>query len=237
MVTPKTRDLIVVGASAGGVEALRQFASGLPHDLAASILVVLHLPPGGTSALPAILRAAGPLRAVGAQHGMELEHGWIYTARPNHHLLVTDGSLALSHGPTENGRRPAINALFRSAALAGGPRVTGVLLSGMLDDGVAGLIAIAGGGGTVLVQDPDDAIYPSMPRHAMQALPIDHVVRAGAMGVILDKISREEIPPIAGRAPSRALRWENEIAAARVVARAAADRRPAAAGGDGTDVE
>ena len=188
-----TRDLIVVGASAGGVEALQYFAAGLPPDLAASVLVVLHLPASGTSALPAILGRSGPLRAVRAQHGAELEHGTVYAAPPNHHLLVVDGSLALSRGLTENGRRPAINALFRSAAVVGGPRVTGVLLSGVLDDGVAGLVAIADRGGTVMVQNPDEARYPSMPTHAMQALAVDHVLRAGDMGEVLDKISREEV--------------------------------------------
>jgi two-component system chemotaxis response regulator CheB len=179
--TRYTRDLVVVGASAGGVEALREFAAGLPGDLAASVLVVLHLPAGGTSALPAILSRSGPLPARSARTGMPMEHGVIYVAPPNHHLIVLDGQVALSHGPTENGRRPAINALFRSAAVTAGPRVTGVLLSGVLDDGVAGLVSIASRGGRTIAQDPAEALYPGMPRHAMQSLAVDHVLPAGAV--------------------------------------------------------
>jgi two-component system chemotaxis response regulator CheB len=210
--TRYTRDLVVVGASAGGVEALREFAAGLPGDLAASVLVVLHLPAGGTSALPAILSRSGPLPARSARTGMPMEHGVIYVAPPNHHLIVLDGQVALSHGPTENGRRPAINALFRSAAVTAGPRVTGVLLSGVLDDGVAGLVSIASRGGRTIAQDPADALYPGMPRHAMQSLAVDHVLPAGAVGAALDKLSREEVEVHDAPAPSRLMRLENEIA-------------------------
>jgi two-component system chemotaxis response regulator CheB len=204
----------VVGASAGGVEALRDFVSGLPADLAASVLVVLHLPAGGSSALPAILDRSGALPACSAKDGMPLRHGIIYVAPPNHHLLVLDDRIALSHGPTENGRRPAIDALFRSAAIANGPRVVGVLLSGVLDDGVAGLVSITGCGGKVVVQDPDEALYPGMPRHAMQALAVDHVLPAAEMGDALDKISRDEVDLNGAPAPSGLLRLENVIATA-----------------------
>jgi two-component system chemotaxis response regulator CheB len=210
--TPRTRDLIVVGASAGGVEALRDFVAGLPADLAASVLVVLHLPAGGTSALPAILSRAGALPAHSAKDGTELEHSAIYVAPPNHHMLVVNGRLALSHGPTENGRRPAIDPLFRSAAIVAGPRVTGVLLSGVLDDGVAGLASIVSRGGKILAQDPDEALYPGMPGHAMRTLTIDHVLRAGAMGEVLDKISREEVELDDVPGLSRLMRLENDIA-------------------------
>jgi two-component system chemotaxis response regulator CheB len=208
----RTRDLVVVGASAGGVEALREFVAGLPADLAASVLIVLHLPAGGTSALPAILGRSGPLPAHSAKDGTKLEHSTIYVGPPNHHLLVVDGRMALSHGPTENGRRPAINALFRSAAIVAGPRVTGVLLSGVLDDGVAGMVSIVSRGGRILAQDPDEALYPGMPQHAMRTLTVDHVLPAGAMGVVLDKISREEVEPNGVPAPSRLMRLENDIA-------------------------
>jgi|tagenome__1003787_1003787.scaffolds.fasta_scaffold20953985_3 two-component system chemotaxis response regulator CheB len=212
--TRYTRDLIVVGASAGGVEALREFVTGLPADLAASVLVVLHLPAGGTSALPAILGRRCGLPVHSAKDGMPLEHGTVYVAPPDHHLLIVDDRVALSHGPTESGRRPAIDALFRSAAIVGGPRVVGVLLSGVLDDGVAGLVSIAGCGGMVVVQDPDEAIYPDMPRHAMRALAVDHVLPVAAMGAVLDKLSRDEVTLNGAPAPTSTLQRENAIATA-----------------------
>ena len=221
--TRYTRDLIVVGASAGGVEALREFANGLPADLAASVLVVLHLPAGGTSALPAILGRCGPLPVHSAKDGMPLKHSNIYVAPPNHHLLVVDDRVALSHGPTENGWRPAIDALFRSAAIVGGPRVVGVVLSGVLDDGVAGLVSIAGRGGKVVVQDPDEAVYPGMPRHAMHALAVDHVLPAAGMGDLLDKLSRDQVTPDDAPAPSGLLRLEHAIAVADSSARSGQD--------------
>jgi two-component system, chemotaxis family, protein-glutamate methylesterase/glutaminase len=206
------RNLIVVGASAGGVEALREFVAVLPSDLLATVMVVLHLPAGGTSALPAILSRSGPLPAYSARDGMRIEQGAIYVAPPNHHMLLVHGALALSHGPTENGRRPAINALFRSAAIVGGPRIVGVLLSGVLDDGVAGLVSIASRGGKTLVQDPDDALHPGMPQHAIRTLAIDHVLPVKAMGSVLDKLSREEVELNDAPAPSAMMRLENEIA-------------------------
>jgi two-component system, chemotaxis family, protein-glutamate methylesterase/glutaminase len=207
----RPRDVVVVGASAGGVEALLAMVRGLPADLRAAVVVVLHMPSGGTSALPAILSRAGTLPAQPAQGGEPLEHGRIYVGRPDHHLLVMDRSLALSHGPTENGHRPAINALFRSAAIAQGPVVTGVLLSGVLDDGVAGLLAIAGRGGRVVVQEPGDALYPGMPEHALRSLTPDYVVPAAEVGDVLAKITSEQAENPNGTAPEL-LRWENEIA-------------------------
>lgn len=210
---PRPRDVVVVGASAGGVEALRAMVAGLPADLRACVLVVLHMPAGGTSALPAILDRVGTLPATMARNGEPLEHGHIYVSRPDHHLMVMYNTVALSHGPTENGHRPAINALFRSAAVAWGASVTGVLLSGVLDDGVAGLHAIAGRGGRVVVQDPDDALYPSMPEHALRSLTADHVVPAFEMGQVLAKISTENTEST-NHIASKMLRWENEIASA-----------------------
>lgn len=214
----RPRDLVVVGASAGGVEALSAMAARLPADLPASVLVVLHLPAGGASSLPAILDRAGPLPACSARDGEPLAPSRIYVAPPDHHLLVVDDSVALSNGPTENGHRPAINALFRSAAVAAGPAVIGVLLSGALDDGVAGLVAIADRGGQVVVQHPTDAIYPSMAEHALRTLTPDHVVRAGDIGGVLGKLTQETVDDVAGdvagaeNAPPSMLRWENEVA-------------------------
>ncbi|WP_431921298.1 chemotaxis protein CheB [Amycolatopsis tucumanensis] len=187
------RDIVVVGASAGGVEALRAFVGGLPADLSAAVLVVLHLPPGGASALPAILSRSGSLPAVAARSGEPLRHGRIYVAPPDHHLLVEDGACRLSRGPTENGYRPAIDALFRSAALAHGPAVIGVVLSGSLDDGSAGLDTIKSRGGLAIVQDPEDAIYPAMPENAMARVSPDHVVPAVEIGRVLADRVREPV--------------------------------------------
>jgi len=181
----RSRNVIVVGASAGGVEALGAMVSGVPARFQASFLVVLHLRAGATSALPAILSRCGQLPARRAEHGEPMEHGRIYTARPDHHLLVADHTIELSQGGPDRGHRPSINVLFRSAAATIGPAVTGVLLSGMLDDGVDGLLAIKDHGGRTIVQDPADAMFPDMPAHALRAMTPNHVVRAADIGAVL----------------------------------------------------
>ncbi|QFU93442.1 chemotaxis protein CheB [Amycolatopsis sp. YIM 10] len=206
----RPRDVVVVGASAGGVEALRAMVADLPADLPAAVLVVLHLPSGGTSALAGILDRAGPLSATPGRNGERLATGHVYVAPPDHHLLVIGDRIALSHGPTENGHRPAINALFRSAVVSHDAAVTGVLLSGVLDDGVAGLRAIAAQGGVVVIQAPDDALYPALPSHALAAVSPDHVVPAAAIGEVLGKIAGTSVENSVS-APEL-LRWENDIA-------------------------
>jgi two-component system, chemotaxis family, protein-glutamate methylesterase/glutaminase len=205
-------DLIVVGASAGGVEALRDFVGGLPADLPAAVLAVLHLPSGGVSALGAILDRSGPLPAVSATHGAPLEAGHIYTAVADHHLMVVDSRIALTRGPTENGHRPAVDVLFRSAAVNWGPRATGVVLSGALDDGTAGLAAIKAGGGLAIVQDPDEALYRSMPDSARALVAVDQVLRAGDMGAALAKYLRERTVVPAPHS-SRLVEFETRIGA------------------------
>ncbi len=165
--------VVVVGASAGGVEALRAFVSGLPVGLPAPVVVVLHIPRRAPSALPAILSRAGPLVATSAQHGAALRAGVIYTAPADRHVLVVDGQVHLSLGPVENGHRPAIDPLFRSAAVAYGPQAVGVVLSGTRDDGTAGLAAIAERGGRAFVQEPGDALYAAMPASALDHVPDD----------------------------------------------------------------
>src|SRR3981081_2577797 len=185
--------LVAVGASAGGVEALTRFASGLPPDLPYAILVVLHMPASAPSVLPKILDRSGPLPAVSATDGAALEAGRIYVAAPGKHLLVNDHRVALSEGPTENSYRPAINALFRSVALNVGARSVGVLLSGVLDDGVLGAAAIRARGGTTVVQRPDDALFSAMPRNALDAGVVDHQVAAADAGALLAKLAEREI--------------------------------------------
>jgi two-component system chemotaxis response regulator CheB len=168
-------DVVVVGASAGGVEALRNLVGALPREFGAPVLIVLHVPSTG-SVLPQILDRAGPLRARHAEDGKPLEPGFIYVAPPNCHLVVEYGVAFLNRGPHENGHRPAIDPLFRTAAAAYGEHATGVILSGALDDGTVGLLAIKNAGGATLVQDPEEALYPSMPSNAIAHVRPDYVL-------------------------------------------------------------
>src|SRR5262249_14254557 len=147
--------IVVVGASAGGVEALTRLVHDLPGDLPAPILVVLHVAPTGTSVLPAILSRAGKLEAKHAEDGATLTPGCIFVAPPGRHLLVEDGVMRLDAGPKENGHRPAIDPLFRSAAHQIGSEAVGLILSGVLDDGSLGLRSLRSHGGVAIVQDPD----------------------------------------------------------------------------------
>lgn len=188
-----TRDVVVVGASAGGVEALRELISGLPADFPAAVLVVLHVPSGTRSALPNILQRAGKLPAKQAEDGDPVRPGHVLVAGPDQHLIVHDGTVRLSRGPTENGHRPAVDVLFRSAAQISGPRVVGVILSGALDDGTAGLAAIRSRGGVGVVQDPQDALHPSMPRSAIEGAAPEHVVPVAEMPALLQRLAEEEI--------------------------------------------
>src|SRR5262245_45950650 len=162
------RDIIVIGGSAGATAPLQRILRAFPADLPAAVFVVLHIPARGIGILSTVVSAAAKLPVLQAENGMEFASGTIYLAAPDRHLLLIDGRLMLGRGPAENMVRPAIDALFRSAALAYGPRVIGVVLSGLLSDGAAGLSAIKRCGGMALVQDPDDAIADEMPRRALE---------------------------------------------------------------------
>ncbi|MCK2213874.1 chemotaxis protein CheB [Actinomadura sp. ATCC 31491] len=165
------RDLVVVAASAGGVDPLRNLLAGLPGDLPAAVLVVLHVPPHSKSVLAGILDRAGPLPAAPALDGEQIRPGRVYVARPDHHLLVQDGRIRLSRGPQHNGHRPAADALFLSAALDAGPHVAAVVLSGALDDGARGSEAVHRQGGAVAVQSLEECVFPGMPSAALAAVP------------------------------------------------------------------
>lgn len=171
------RDIVVIGASAGGLAAFRTILSALPVDLPAALFVVQHLSASGPSLLPELLDRVSPLVARHPDDGEAIRHGAIYVAPPDHHLVIQPGHLHLVRGPKENSFRPAIDATFRSAAHAYGPRVIGVVLTGMLDDGTAGLLAIKRRGGLALVQEPREATYPSMPQSACRYVDVDIVCR------------------------------------------------------------
>jgi len=205
------RDLVVVGASAGGVEALRDLVRDLPGDLPACMLVVLHLPSAAFSALPAILARCTDLAVGTAFDGAPLGNGRIYVAPPDRHLLVRDGHIALGRGPKENGNRPAIDPLFRSAARWHGPSTVGVVLSGTLDDGAAGLLAITERGGAAVVQDPGTASYDGMPSAALRAVPEAKVAGGPDLSVLVATLCGETVavdPPF----PEHVLEMEAEIA-------------------------
>jgi two-component system chemotaxis response regulator CheB len=188
-----THDIIAIGASAGGIEPLAEIVRALPAELPASVFVVVHTPPDNPSALPEILQRASALRVAHARDGEPIEPGRVYVARPDHHLLVRPGCVRVMMGPRENGFRPSVDPLFRSAAVAYGPRVVGVVLSGSLDDGTAGLAVIAQAEGITIAQDPAEALYPGMPVSAIERVGVDHVVRAAELPALLSRLAREPV--------------------------------------------
>jgi two-component system chemotaxis response regulator CheB len=191
---PELPRLVVIGASSGGVAALLEIARNLPPAFPAPVCIVQHVGMN-PSLLPELLRRVGPNRAVHAADGMPLQPGTLHVAPPDHHLVVADGKLQVLHGPRENHARPAIDPLFRSAAAHWSSRVVGVVLTGQMDDGAAGLRAIHDCGGTTIVQDPDDAVEPEMPRSALAAVTPDHCLPLAAIAPLLVELAGAPPPP------------------------------------------
>ncbi|HVG06792.1 MAG TPA: chemotaxis protein CheB [Thermoanaerobaculia bacterium] len=187
------RDIILIGASAGGVQALTEVVGGLPCDLPAAVFIVLHISPYGRSAMPLILTRAGNLPAVHATDGQPIQMGHVYVAPPDHHLMLQDGFIRLSRAPTENAQRPSVDVLFRTAAQAYGRRTVAVVLTGNLDDGTAGLAVVKRYGGTAVVQEPEDADYPSMPQSAIANVDIDYVMPLEGLPELLVELIREPL--------------------------------------------
>jgi two-component system chemotaxis response regulator CheB len=204
------RDVVVVAASAGGLQPLRSLLRDLSPALPAALLVVLHIPATGGRALPHILNRAGPLQASAAVDGEPLRPGRVYVAPPDQHLLVVQDAVRLSRGPRQNGVRPAADPLFRSAALNAGPRVTAVVLSGTLDDAALGSATVERLGGQVIVQDPDEADYDSMPRNAIGVTKHPFVVRASALAGQVTRLVRQEtdMAPLGAQEPDEELAAE-----------------------------
>src|SRR5262245_45187073 len=206
-----THDIIVIGASAGGVTACKQLVRGLPLDLAAAVFIVHHIPPYAPSHFPEILAYAGTLPVQHGVDGEPIRRGRIYVAPPDFHLLLGATHLRLTQSPKENRFRPAIDPLFRSAAYAFGPRVTGVILSGALADGTAGLWAIKDRGGLAVVQHPDEAQQASMPLSALQHVEIDYCVPTAELAPLLVELSHQPLVAREEKLMSKELEIETKI--------------------------
>lgn len=189
-----TPDMVVIGASAGGTQALGELVSQLPADFAAAIFVVSHIPSYSPSALPVILARSGNLPATFGVEGDPILPGQIYVAPPDHHMMVELDKIRVVRGPKENRFRPSIDPLFRSAAYAFGPRVIGVILTGMLDDGTAGLWLIKDRGGIAIVQEPEEALCPSMPRCALSQVRVDYRLPLSEIAETLVRLIRPARP-------------------------------------------
>jgi two-component system chemotaxis response regulator CheB len=191
----KRRNIIVVGASAGGFDALKKLVAGLPQDFQASIFIVWHMSPDVRGVLPQVLNRFETVPAAHAEDGELIAPNRIYVAPPDRHLLVEKGNVRVTRGPKENRFRPAVDPLFRSAAYAYGTQVIGVVLSGALDDGTAGLWTIKHRGGLAIVQDPQDAEVPSMPENALREVEVDYRIPISEMADLLVRLSQKEVRP------------------------------------------
>jgi two-component system chemotaxis response regulator CheB len=200
-----------MGASTGGIETFMQIVSALPRHVPAAIFVVLHVAPRGTTKFPEILTRAGHLPAAHAVDNEPIQPGRIYVAPPDFHMLLRNDTVRIVRGPKENNVRPAIDATFRTAARAYGPRVVGVVLSGALDDGTAGLAAIKERGGIAVVQDPKDAIFPDMPRNALEHVRVDYCVPAQEIAPLLVRLADEPVQAEAAAPVPEQMEKEAEI--------------------------
>jgi two-component system chemotaxis response regulator CheB len=205
------RDIVVVGASAGGIEALKAFVKDLPADFKGSIFIVLHVPSYSETRLPWILSKVGNIEAVLPDDGEEIEPGKIYVAPNDHHMLLQEGKIVVKRGPKENRFRPAIDALFRSAAYVYGSRVIGIILSGLLDDGASGIWTIKQMGGTVIVQEPEDAEQPQLPKNVLQYVVPDYTLAAIDMGPIVAGLVKEPAPTKKNLTQEELQRLEMEV--------------------------
>ncbi|MEZ2440230.1 chemotaxis protein CheB [Chitinophaga sp. RCC_12] len=209
----QTRNIIVIGASAGGFEAIKTITSGLPPDFPAAIFIVWHISADVTGVLPRIINKQKRLPAINAVDKEPVKLGHIYVAPPDRHLILERGCMRVTRGPKENRFRPAVDPLFRSAAYAYGSRVIGIILSGALDDGTAGLWSVKQRGGLTIVQTPEDAEVPSMPQHAIQEVAVDHVVPVSDIAGLLVKLTAEPLPDHSDEKDNNeAVRKEIEIA-------------------------
>ncbi|GAB3928534.1 chemotaxis protein CheB [Larkinella terrae] len=188
------RNIIVMGASAGGFESFKKIVADLPPDLDASVFIVWHMAPSIRGVLPQVLSKITPIPAAHAYNGEPIVTNRIYIAPPDHHMLLEDGHIRITHGPKENRFRPAVDPLFRSAAFNYGNRVIGVILSGALDDGTAGLWAVKKYGGLAMVQDPLDAEVPSMPENAIREVDVDYIIPLAEIAPLLVRLAGEEAP-------------------------------------------
>jgi two-component system, chemotaxis family, protein-glutamate methylesterase/glutaminase len=199
------RDLVVIGASAGGVETLKRVVAGLPADLPAAICIVLHIAPDSPSLLAQVLARAGPLPCRAARDDDPLRHGEILVAPPDRHLVVEDKHVNLSAGPRQNRHRPAVDVLFCSAAAAKAGQVIGVVLSGTRGDGTVGLAAVKARGGATIVQDPAEALYAGMPSSALAHVAVDAVVPSGQVAETIVAMVQGDDPPPAAEPRQRQL--------------------------------
>jgi two-component system chemotaxis response regulator CheB len=206
------RDIVVIGTSAGGVEALRALLGRLPADFPGSVFVVMHTAPDSPGVLAQILDRAGPLPVANASNHERIRPGRVYVAPPDMHMLLEPGVVRLTRGPKENRFRPAVDPLFRSAAAVYGPRVVGVILTGGLDDGTSGLWAVKRLGGVAVVQDPDEAFMPSMPQSALEQVEVDYTLPLSEIASLLSRLVRTSVAEQGGYEVPDELNIEVKIA-------------------------